>query len=166
MKSEQRWSPSSTTLGGRPCLRASPRWSYLIRPTILMALAPPYRFRSARPLELNSESRHGPLPLARPVVAEQQDFVGHHADPVPPGHLALKLAGRPARIPDDEQRVLGACPTGHRFQDLRLRRDRDPVLDDLARCADIVGAVQHEHGARVHRPALVHTDVATRAFAV
>src|SRR2546427_2286281 len=94
--------------------------------------------------ELDFLARRRALPLASVVLVEEQRRVGLHGDPRAATDLVFELAGRPARVAQDEHRALGTPAMGHRVEDVEVCRERDLLTDHAASRPGVLRAVEHE----------------------
>src|SRR2546426_3712112 len=109
-------------------------------------------------LQVDLPARHRAVPLGVVVAIEDERLVGGCPGPGPGLHLGLELAGRPAGIAHGEEDPSRALALGDRVEDVRLERERDPVLDGERARAHELGRMEHEDPQHVDRPPGVEPD--------
>ena len=93
-----------------------------------------------------------PDPFGVVVQTEYQVAVGGHQKPAIVLQLLVELAGSPAGIAQGEHALCRPLAGGDHPQDVDGRGERDVVVDEQGEVLSVVGAVQDEAAAGIHRP--------------
>src|SRR5581483_8199458 len=102
----------------------------------------------------------GALPLVVEVGIEEQPLVGRHAEPAIGLDLVVELPWTPAGIAQRQQALPRAAAAGDVAQDIEAGGQCDIAADGHGAVVMVVGRMQHEAAAGLHRAPEMDADVA------